>query len=250
MSVCKTGSSRELMSQSGVLKVALPKGRLWDSTMELLEKSGIKLGWEFRNYQPSSNLGNVKFYIVKPRNIPKMVEKGMVDIGIVGHDLVVDEKADVNDLLDLKTMPIYLVLAAKNNCDLLENGKLTDNLMVATEYSNISHKYLDKIFRLFRIIKTYGSTECFVPDFADIIIDHTQTGETLKKNGLKVLDVIMTSTTRLIGNKSLSSGVDEEGNGKKEVADQFVGMLAKGLEKIDLNYPNFLTEEQVRNNQF
>jgi len=116
------------------MRMALPKGRLWDSVIELLEKSGIKLNYQYRDYKPSSNIKELELFVIKPRNIPKLVEQGLVDIGIVGKDLVEDEKVDVDQVLDLQTMPVFIVLAGKNK---IKKSKL----IVATEYREIAERY-------------------------------------------------------------------------------------------------------------
>ncbi|MGV8086537.1 MAG: ATP phosphoribosyltransferase [Candidatus Woesearchaeota archaeon] len=218
------------------IKIALPKGRLLDSTKELFEKSKIYLELEERGYQPKSNLRNVEFYMLKPRDIPKMVELGFVDAGIVGKDLIEDEKARVNSMLDLKTMPVYLIVAGKKNSKNFHNNKT--KIIVASEYAEIAKKYFRSKKIPFTLIKTHGATECFVPKFADIIVDHTQTGITLKKNKLKVFEIIMKSTTQFIVNKNLSEA-------KIKHAVMFKDKLCYGMKKMDLSYTEFLNEEKI-----
>jgi len=219
------------------IRIALPKGRLWDSTHELFEKSEIYLNLEDRGYQPKSNLKNIEFYMLKPRDIPKMVELGFVDAGIVGTDLVEDENADVSRMLDLKTMPVYLIVAGKRKQKRIMNAK-KNRMIVASEYAGIAKKYFRSKKIKFRLIKTHGATECFVPKFADIIVDHTQTGITLKKNNLKVFDIIMKSTTHFIVHKRLN-------NKKIEELNIFKNKLISGMEKMDLSYSEFLDEHKI-----
>lgn len=219
------------------IKIAIPTGRLMESTKELFEKSGIHLNGSDRNYKPESNEPEFEFRIIKPRNIPKMVEEGMVDAGIVGLDMVEDENTSVEFILDIKTMPVFLIVAAPAS---YKEKKIP---IVASEYTEIAKRYFQSKQKKCRILKTYGSTECFVPEFADVIVDHTQTGTSLKQNNLKVIDLIMKSTTRLIA----TPGLNEE---KVKTLMRLRQMLAKGMEKMDFSYPNFLTEEQIRNNSF
>lgn len=229
------------MKHTNKIKLALPKGRLWESTNELLQKSGINLNNRDRDYRPSSDQESVEFYIVKPRNIPKMVEQGLVDAGIVGIDLVEDEDAFVDQVLDLKTLPVFLVVAGKREAEDVHRGQ--NKIVVASEYEQITRKYFSRRGNNFNLLRTYGSTECFVPEFADLIVDHVQSGKSLKRNGLKVLDVILKSTTHLIANKNLP----EE---KNEILEGLRQKLALGLPKMDFNYPGFLNEEEVRTNSF
>jgi ATP phosphoribosyltransferase len=251
----KTKKSKEKLHKSNLettrkLKVALPKGHLWESTEELLRLGGITIDNVERRYRPPTNQKDIQFYIVKPRNIPKMVESGMVDVGIVGVDLVMDEGADVNLQMDLKTMPVYLVMASTSNYQ--EQGKRGQEkekqenqikLKVASEYTGIAKTYFEKKGQEVEIFKTYGSTECFVPEFAQVIVDHVQTGRGLKQNNLQVFDMIMKSTTHLISNKNI-------GQEKQTILAEFGEKLAKGLAQMDLSYPGFLTKEEIINNDF
>lgn len=214
------------------MRLALPKGRLWESVMELFEKSEIKVDSKHRNYKPTSNLDNVELFVVKPRNIPKLVESGLVDAGIVGIDLVKDENAEVELILDLKTMPVYLIVAGKQKPN-------SNKIRVASEYTEITKKYFKEKGIDFEILKTYGSTECFVPEFADLIVDHTQTGETLQKNNLEIFDLIMKSTTHLISNKNVT-------NKTKKLIENLKIKLEKGITQMDFKYPNFISEEKIR----
>lgn len=215
------------------LKIALPKGRLFESTLALLEQSGIILNNQLRNYKPESNLAGVQFYVIKPRNIPKLVEQGLFDAGIVGQDLIIDEQAQVELVLNLHTMPVYLVLAGQTDYH------AKNKIIVASEYTAIATKYLQQKGLDFSLLKTYGSTEAFVPDFADLIIDHTQTGTTLRQNKLRVFDIIMKSTTYLLAHHNLSTE-------KRVLLQEFQQQLQRGLANLDLSYPNFLTDAQIK----
>lgn len=217
------------------LKIALPSGKLLDSTLELLKKSGISISVSDRNCKPKSSLKNLRFYIIKPRDIPQLVSSGMMDVGIVGLDLILDSKCKTEILLDLKTMPVYLVVAGRKPYGKLKNAR------VAAEYANIAKRHFKS--KNIKIIKTHGSTECFVPDFADAVVVSVQTGATLKQNNLKVFGVIMKSTTRMISNtKSLKER-------KSEIA-LLKRMLERGMKKMDLRYNGFLTEGEVKASSF
>ncbi len=214
-----------------ILKIALPIGHLQESTEELLHKSGIHLSFPDRQY--NSAFKGIDFFLVKPRNIPKMVARGMVDAGIVGLDMVRDERARVKLVLDLKTMPVHLVVAGK------PYKKKRKIPLVATEYTNIARSYFRKRGIKVKLIKTYGATEGFVPDFADMIVDHVQTGRSLKENGLAVLGMIMNSTTHLVAFKELSKS-------KQKALASFCRKLRLGMDKMHLDYPEFLSEEKIR----
>ena len=219
------------------LRVALPKGRLFDSTIELLSKADINIVVEGRKYKPESDCAGLELFIIKPRNIPKMVEEGLLDAGFVGNDLVEDEEAQVDALLDSGLMPVHLIVAGRQEPP---QGKA---VRVATEYTNIARAYFAKRGVPFEILKTYGSTECFVPEFADVIVDHAQTGASLRENGLRVLDIVMSSSTKLIANRSLDRR-------RREELEALARRLEEAAGRIDRSYPGFLSAQELRENRF
>ena len=215
------------------LRIALPKGRLFQSTIDLLQKSGIAINLEERNYRPLSNHRLFQFYIVKPRNIPSLIKNGYVDVGFVGIDLLEDEGVNLPSL-DLGILPVYLVVAGKKGYPL----KKKKRIVIATEYVRLAREYCKKKKLSYSIIKTYGCTECFVPDFADVIVDHAQTGKTLEKNNLIILDVIMKSTLHLVFRDSLTPT-------KKKALHLLKNLLNQSLFQVDRTYPSFLEENKV-----
>ncbi len=216
------------------LKIALSKGNLFKSTVSLLKKSGIGLSIVEKNHKPRSTDKNLQFFIIKPRDIPHLVENGMVDAGIVGLDIIKDERVKVELLLDLKTMPVFLVLATD---DVRKIKK--DRLRIASEYLNVAKDFFKSRGKGYSYIKTNGATECFAGEFADAIVEHIQTGDSLKANNLKIVDILMRSSTYLIGNKELN-------NEKKALLTLFMEKISKGVTKIDTSYRKFLTEEEIR----
>jgi len=207
------------------MKIAISGGRLLESILDLLEKSGINLNIKDRNYKPDCNIPGFEFTVLKPRNIPRLVQDNFFDCGIAGLDMVEDEKADVHLVLDLKIMPVYIIAAVS------KDFKKKDKIVVASEYETIAENYLRKKFN-YTFIKSYGSTESFVPGIADMIIDHIQTGLTLRENKLKVMEIIMKSTTYLIANKK---SIDK--------ITVFKNLLLKGMKKID--FKDFPDEKKI-----
>ena len=232
----------DVMAKGGRLRIALPKGRLFESTVELFTKAGITIEVKGREYKPRSSESGIELFIIKPRNIPKMVEQGLIHAGIVGNDLVEDEGAKVDTVLDLGLMPVHIVVAGKKGMD--ENGfARTEKLRVATEYAGIASEYFSKRGITFEILKTYGSTECFVPDFADVIVDHAQTGSSLRENDLRVLDVVMSSSTKIIAHKNLDTP-------HAKILQNIVASIDAASKSIDRSYHGFLSAQDLRENKF
>jgi ATP phosphoribosyltransferase len=225
------------------LRIALPKGHLFAETRTLFSNAGIDIPFETRDYRPKTNVPWLEIFIIKPRNIPGLVARGLVDAGVVGQDLVIDEKARVDDLLDLKLMPVHIVAAsgAGTPHNRAHNG--IRPLRIASEYTTIARAYARRRGIKHTLMKTYGSTECFVPDFADVIIDHVQTGETLRKNDLQVIEVLMRSTAHLIGAPHLDAG-------RRMQLARLLERLESAITKMDLSYPEFLSQDQVANNRW
>ena len=188
------------------LVIALPSGRLMKSCIALLEKTGIDLkgGREInRKLSFYDREKNIKIIITKPKDNPTYIEFGAADIGIVGEDVLIEEKKDVYKLLDLKLDHFKLVLAAPKRKDreniVKNNGH---RLKIATKYPNIARDYFKKKGIYVEIIKLYGSVELApLAGLADMIIDIVSTGRTLKENNLEIIDEIMPLGVQLIVNR-------------------------------------------------
>ena len=188
------------------LVIALPSGRLMKSCIALLEKTGIDLqgGREIsRKLSFFDREKNIKIIITKPKDNPTYIEFGAADIGIVGEDVLIEEKKDVYKLLDLKLGHFKLVLAGpkrKNHEDIVKNNG--HRLKVATKYPNIARDYFKKKGIYVEVIKLYGSVELApLAGLADLIIDIVSTGKTLKENNLEIIDEIMPLGVQLIVNR-------------------------------------------------
>lgn len=193
-----------------MIKIAIPnKGRLFEPTMNLLKKAGYEPK-EFtkRKLTLEINSGKLKIYFIRTDEIGFYVESGIVDLGITGIDLVVENGYDIKKILDFNYGKCNLVLAGP------KNKKLTDNITIATKYTNISKRYLKQRNITAKLIKSPGATE-IKPQLgiADFIIDITSTGTTLKNNNLTILDSLLESNAALVGNKKSLSAK------KKEIED-------------------------------
>jgi len=182
------------------LKIAVPKGRLYDAVVSLLARAGITLSKNGRSYRPACNDPEIEVKIFKSQNIPKLVELGSQDIGFTGYDWVLEQKAEVKELLDLEYNSVRIVAAIPKTYSLDSLKKR--RIVVGSEYEVITKKFLVENGYDAVLLKTYGATEVFVPEDADMIVDNTSTGRTLKENNLKIVDTLLESTTRLIANKN------------------------------------------------
>src|SRR5207248_1785049 len=136
---------------------------------------------------------------LKPQNIVEMLALGSRDLGFAGADWVAELEANVVELLDTGLDPVQVVAAAPQ--ELLENGALPARaIVVASEYERLARRWIAARGLSAEFVRSYGATEVFPPEDADVIVDNTATGATLEANGLAVVDEVMRSSTRLYAN--------------------------------------------------
>ena len=185
------------------LKLVLPKGRINTKVLRLLSDCGIDLVGDDRNYRPTAYGFDLEVKLLKSQNIPSMVEMGQHDIGFAGIDWITERQCNVEILKDLGYDPVEIVACIPEDWDWQEMQKRP--LIVASEYKHISERYLDKLGLDYKLVRSYGATEVFPPEDADMIIDNTSTGTTIRANRLKIVDTVMESTTQFIGNAATLS---------------------------------------------
>jgi ATP phosphoribosyltransferase len=192
-----TSSRAEAGAPAGEpLRVALPKGRMEQGVLKLLAEAGIRVDPAARNYRPTISLENAEAKVLKPQNIVEMLALGSRDVGFAGADWVAELGLDVIELLDTELDPVRVVAAAP--ADMLANGGLPKRrLVVASEYERLSRRWIEEKGLDAEFVRSYGATEVFPPEDADVIVDNTATGSTLAANDLEITDVLMTSSTRL-----------------------------------------------------
>jgi len=195
------------MNKSPFLTIALPSGRLFQPILDLLQSTGYFGKLEY-NLEKDRHLiffdqdRKFRFIITKPKDNSTYVEWGVADIGIVGKDVLWEEKKDVYELLDLHLGSCLLVLAgSRSKEEIMMSIERKNPLRIATKYPNISRNYCLQKGIYGEIITLFGSVE-LAPQvgLADVIIDLVSTGKTLRENNLKVIDEIASSSARLITN--------------------------------------------------
>ena len=183
-------------TESDNLKLAIPKGRMYDGVRLLLAEAGINISQTARSYRPYVNLDGCEVKILKPQNIVEMLHAGSRDLGFAGADWVAELDGDLVELLDTGLDPVRVVAAAPNA--LLVGGELPkQRVVVASEYERLTRAWIEKSGLDARFVRSYGATEVFPPEDADLIVDNTATGSTLEANDLEIVDELMSSSTRL-----------------------------------------------------
>lgn len=182
-----------------VLKLVIPKGRLFSNVVELLNDGGFGVEVDQRIYTPMVDDTEIEAKIMKPQNIPQLVEFGSHDVGFTGHDWIVETQAQVMQIMDLGFDPVQIVAAVP--AGLMGSDLRKKRILVASEYERISSDFLREGQYDYVLLRTYGATEVFPPEDADMIVDNLSTGRTLHEHNLRIVATIMDSSTRFVANE-------------------------------------------------
>lgn len=182
-----------------ILKVAMPKGRIYKQASKLFRQAGLMIPEDFGDSRqlivPVPEAG-MEFILAKPVDVPIYVEYGVADIGVVGKDVLMEDNRDVYELLDLGIARCRMSVIG------MPDWKPVINPRVATKYPNVASEYFRKKGQQVEVIKLNGSIELApLIGLADRIVDMVETGQTLKENGLVEMEEMFGVTSRLIANR-------------------------------------------------
>jgi ATP phosphoribosyltransferase len=212
-----------------VLSLVLPKGSLERSTLELFDAADLTVRRASeRDYHASIDdprIDRVRF--LRPQEIPTYVAEGLFDFGITGRDWIAETGADVASLGELAyskatSDPVRVVLAVPANSAWNSIADLPEGIRISTELPSLTRRFLDENGIKAVVTPSYGATEAKVPDIVDAIVDLTETGSSLSRNGLKILHTLLSSYTELIANHAAFA--DPE----KRAAMEDVALLLRG----------------------
>jgi len=215
-------AARHKSENGAIVRLALPDGHQQTHAVKLLKQAGINIAdypSDNGNRRPSIGIDGVSVKVIRPQDMPLQVANGNFDVAMTGRDWLRDHlyqfpSSPVVELADLKFGAVRIVAVAHNDMPVSDayslkqyNDRRSAPLRVASEYVNIADKYArDNHLGRYRVIPTWGATEAFLPEDADLLIENTETGQTIAKNNLKIIDTLFRSTGCLIGNRdSLSS---------------------------------------------
>jgi len=209
-------SYRATAVSADIVRLALPDGHQQQQTVNILNRAGILVDdypSETGNRRPGINIEGVSVKVVRPQDMPLQVANGNFDMAITGRDWVTDHlyqfpSSPVKELLDLELRRVRLVAVVSQELDVEDTEGLRhyisgreEPFRVASEYVNIADKYArDNQLGHYRIIPTWGATEAFLPEDADMLIENTETGRTIARHNLKIIHTLFESTACLIGN--------------------------------------------------
>lgn len=232
-----------------MLKIGLPKGSLQESTLNMFKKAGYSINISSRSYKPSIDDTNIECLLIRAQEIPRYVEKGIIDIGLTGMDWVIENNADIVNVGKLVyakqgLKPVRWVLAVSESSKIKTPQDLNGK-RIATEVVNITKKYLEQKGIDAAVEFSWGATEVKVPELVDAIVELTETGSSLKAHNLKILDTILESTTVLISNKESWKSSWK----RKKTEDLFMllkgALAAESMVGVKMNVQNANLDEVI-----
>jgi ATP phosphoribosyltransferase len=191
--------------RGGAIKLAVPRGALFEGTLDALERIGIGVG-ALRSDSRSLifEAGEVRLVTLRPSDVPTYVEAGAADVGITGKDVLL-EQADraVYELLDLRYGECRMVLAGRRGDESLgESERRLGVMRIATKYPRVAERYFEETGRQAEVVEVKGSVELApLVGLADGIVDLVATGRTLEDNDLEVREEIALCSARFVANR-------------------------------------------------
>ncbi|MFA5975429.1 MAG: ATP phosphoribosyltransferase [Elusimicrobiota bacterium] len=192
------------MVNTSKLKLGLPKGSLQEATLEIFKRAGIRVYASDRSYFPTSDDDELEIMLVRSQEMARYVADGAFDAGLTGHDWVMESGAQVHEICELLYAksgfrPVRWVLAVPNDSP-IKSVKDLEGKRIATELVGVTKKYLEKHGVKADVEFSWGATEAKAGFLVDAIVELTETGSSLRANKLRIVDDLLTSSTRFIAN--------------------------------------------------
>ncbi len=187
------------------LKLGLPKGSLQEATFALFAKAGWNIRVDSRSYQPTVDDADLSILLIRPQEISRYLQDGILDAGLTGKDWIENNGADVREVCELSYSkatrnPIRVVLAVAQDSPIQSPTDL-HNARIATEYVQLTERYLETHgVQNAKVEFSWGADEVKVPVLADAIVVNTETGSSLRAHNLRIVDTLLTSTARFVCN--------------------------------------------------
>lgn len=189
------------------LKIAVPnKGRLSEEVMNLLQRAGLTISKNERTLYATTQDGHYTIIFVRTQDIPNFVSDGVTDLGITGQDIIAEVDVPVEEIIDLNFGHCKMIIATKEESTANSAEDLPDGIKIATSFPNIAKKYFEKLGKKVHITEVTGATEV-TPQLglADVIVDITSSGSTLRNNKLKIIGEILQSKATIIGRPGIKA---------------------------------------------
>ena len=236
-----TGEQQE--KDSALVRLALPDGHQQAHVRRILDAAGVTIDdypSTTGNCRPKSSLEGFFIKVIRPQDMPLQVANGNFDLAITGRDWLTDHiyqfpKSPVRELLDLKYGKVRIVAVVANEIPVSTTAELQQlrqnqpgSCRIATEYVNIADNFARaNHLGAYRVVPTWGATEAFLPEDADVLIENTETGSTIARHNLKIIETLFESTACLIASIRQVENQLEAGR-----MASFVSLLRKAMETM------------------
>ena len=227
-----------------MIDLVLPKGSLEADTLKLFEQADLPVRRATdRDYNaaiPDPRIGKVK--ILRPQEIARAVQHGYFDLGITGHDWVLEPDADVYEVMDLGfnrggAAMARIVLAVPDDAGIHQPEDVPAGSRISTEYVNLTRRYFERLGIPVEVLLSYGATEAKIPELADAIVDLTESGSSLRRAGCRIVGTLAETSTRLIANRAAWDDPAKR-QAIDEIRTLLAGVLAaRGKVLIKMNVP-------------
>jgi ATP phosphoribosyltransferase len=210
------------------IKLGLPKGSLQESTFALMKKAGWNFKVGSRSYMPTVDDPTIAARLIRPQEIPRYVELGLLDAGLTGYDWIYENGSNVVEVAELcyskaTSNPVRWVLAVPEASP-IRTVKDLQGKRIATEAVGLTKRYLAQHGVTAEVEFSWGATEVKAPELVDAIVELTETGSSLRAHQLRIVDTVLTSTTRLIANQAAWADA-----GKRAKIEQMALLLSGAL---------------------
>jgi len=223
------------------LRLGLPKGSLQEATFALFARAGFEFKSTGRSYEPYVDDPEIEPVLLRPQEMPRYIEDGVIDAGLTGHDWISDVGADVREICELRyskltNNPIRIVLAVPHYPPHRSADDLTGK-RVATEYQRLTERFFQDRKIPVHVEFSWGACEVKVPSLVDAIVVNTETGSSLRAHNLRIIDTLLESTTRFVC--SHAAWADDEKRRKIEALRILLigAMNASNLVGLKMNLP-------------
>jgi len=188
------------------LRFGIPIGSLQKATLEMMARAGFNVSVHSRSYYPSVDDEELEARLIRPQDMSRFVEHGVVDAGLTGNDWVAENGSDVHVVTELyyskQTLnPVRWVLAVPEDSPIRDIKDLAGK-RIATELVNVCRNFLASKGIQAEVEFSHGATESKAPDLVDAIMDCTETGSSLRANRMRILETVLISRTEMIANRA------------------------------------------------
>ena len=235
-----------------MLKLVLPKGSLERATFALFDDADLRVrrgsDREYRGHIDDPRIDSVA--ILRPQEIPTYIQNGFFDVGVTGEDWIAETGSDVTKVTALEyskatDLPVKIVLAVPRDAGITSGRDIKPGSRISTEFPNLTKRYFEELGIPVEVYLSYGATEAKVPEIVDAIVDLTETGSTLRRHGMEIVEVLLESRTQLIANND--SYADPA---KRQAIDELTILLrgavsARGRVLVKLNVDDAHLQEVI-----